>query len=86
MAVTGFGHIGMSSIKFQSHSASSPALSKAMNSDFMVDHAIHICLEDFHDIAPPPKVNIYPLVDLDSKLSKIQLASLNPSIKDGYLV
>ena len=71
MAVTGFGHIGMSSKKFQSHSVSSPALSKAMNFDSMVDHAIHVCLEDFHDISRPPKVNIYPLVDLDSKLSEI---------------
>ena len=76
----------MSSRRFQSHSASFPALSKAMNSDSMVDHAIHICLEEFHDIVVPPKVNIYPLIDLDSKLSEIQLASLNPSIKDGYLV
>ena len=71
MAVTSFGHIGMSSRKFQSHSTSSPALSKAMNSDSMVDRVIHVCLEDFHDIARPPKVNIYPLVDLDSKLSEI---------------
>ena len=86
MVVTGFGHIGMSSKRFRSHSASSPALSKAMNSDSMVNHAIHVCLEDFHDIVVPPKVNIYPLVDLDSKLSEIQLASLNSSIKDGYLV
>ena len=86
MAITGFGHIGMPSIKFRSHSASSPALSKAMNSDSMVDRAIHVYLEDFHDITAPPIVNIYPLVNLDSKLSEIQLASLNPSIKDGYLV
>ena len=86
MAVTSFGHIGMSSIKFQSHSASFPALSKARNSDSMVKNAIHIYLKDFHDIAPPPKVNIYPLVDIDSKLSEIQFASLNPSIADGYLV
>ena len=86
MALTDFGHIGMSSRKFQNHSASSLALSKAMNFDSMVDRAIHVFLEDFHDIYAPPKVNIYPLVDLDSKLLEIQLASLNPSITDGYLM
>ena len=86
MAIIGFGHIGMSSRKFRSHSASSPALSKAMTSNSMVDRAIHVCLEDLHDIVALPKVNIYQLVDLDSKLSEIQLTSLNPSITDRYLV
>ncbi|CAL2252328.1 unnamed protein product [Prunus armeniaca] len=47
------GHIGISSKKFLSHSASSPALSKAMNSDSIVDRAMHVCLEDFQDIAAP---------------------------------
>ena len=63
-----------------------PYLRLAMNFDSMVDHAMHVCLKDFHDIVVPPKVNIYPLVDLDSKLSKIQLTSLNPSIINGYLM
>ena len=37
--------------------ASSPALSKAMNSDSIVDRAIHVCLEDFQETAPPPSMN-----------------------------
>ncbi|CAL8148196.1 unnamed protein product [Prunus armeniaca] len=80
------GHIGISSKKFLSHSASSPALSKAMNSDSIVDRAMHVCLEDFQDTAAPHNVNTYPLVDLVSVLSEIQLASLYPSNIGGYLL
>ena len=58
-----FGPKWISSKKFRSHSASSPALSKAMNSDSIVERAIHLCLDDFQDIAPPPIVKMYPLVD-----------------------
>ena len=43
---------GISSKKFQSHLASSPALSKVMNSDYIVERAIHVCLDDFEDISP----------------------------------
>ena len=53
---TCFRHIGMSSNKWRSYSASSPALSKAMNSDFIVDRAMHVCFEDFQEIATPPRV------------------------------
>ena len=66
------------------HSASSPALSKAMNSDFIVEQTIHVCLKDFQDSAAPPRVNTYPLVDFDSSESVIQLASLYPSRTGGY--
>lgn len=59
---------------------------RAINSDSMVDRAIHVYFEDFHDTAAPPRVNTYPLVDLVSKLSEIQLASLNPSSTCGYFV
>src|SRR5262249_6607117 len=76
IAVTGLGHTGMSSKKFLSHSASSAALSNAINSDSIVDRAIHVCLEDFHETAAPPNVKTYPLVDLVSVLSEIQFASL----------
>ena len=66
MVVTGFGHIGISSKKFLSHSDLSLALFKAMNFDSIVDCAIHIYLVDFLEIVAPPKVNVYPLVDLVS--------------------
>ena len=78
--------MGTSSKKSLSHSASSPALSRAINSDSIVDRAMHVCLEDFQDIAAPPKVNTYPLVDFVSVLSDIQFASVNPSSTGEYLV
>jgi hypothetical protein len=46
------------------HSASTRAMSKAVSFAFMVDLIKMICLlQDLHDIAPPPKVNTYPLVE-----------------------
>ena len=48
---------------FGAISASSSTLSKAMNLDSIVERAIHVCLDDFQDIAPPPIVKMYPLVD-----------------------
>ena len=39
----------------KSHSAS-PALSKSINSDSIVDRVIQVCLKDFQDTAPPPRV------------------------------
>ena len=86
IADTGFGQFGISSKKCRNHSASSPALSKAMNSDSIVDLAIQVCLEDFHDTAAPPSINTNPLVDFESFESEIQLASLYPSSTAGYLV
>ena len=68
----------------KSHSTSSPALSKAMNSDYIVERVIHVCLKDFQATAAPPKVNTYPLVDFDFSKSAIQLASLYPSSISGY--
>ena len=78
MAGTGFGHNGISFKNYQSHSASSLALSKAMNSDSIVEQAIHVGLKDFQDTAALPRVNTYLLVDFDSLESTIQLASLYP--------
>ena len=78
VAITGFGHNGISFKNCQSHSASSLTLSKAMNSDSIVEQAIHVCLKDFHDTAALPRVNMYPLVDFDFSESAIQLASLYP--------
>ena len=84
MVGTGFGHNGISFKNCRSHSASSPTLSKTMNFDSIVKRAIHVCLEDFQDIAAPPRANTYPLVDFDSSESAIQLASLYPSSTGGY--
>ena len=66
MAAAGIGHNGISCKNRRSHSASSPTLSKAMNSDSIVKRAIHVCLKDFQDTAAPPRVNTYLLVDFDS--------------------
>ncbi|KAK9133988.1 hypothetical protein Scep_013516 [Stephania cephalantha] len=49
IAVTGFGQQGISSKKFLSHS-NFFCLVKAMNSDSMVDRAIHVCFVDFQEI------------------------------------
>ena len=51
------GHLGMSSRKWCSHFASSPHLSSAINSDSIVDLAIAVCFEDFHDTIAIPNVN-----------------------------
>jgi hypothetical protein len=47
IAVTSFYQLGIFSKKFLSHYTSSSALSKAINSDFIVNMAIQDCLEDF---------------------------------------
>ena len=83
---TDFGHIGISSRKRRSHSASFLALSKAMNSDSLVDLAMQVCLEDFQDRAIPPRVKTYPLVDFESLVSDIQFASQYPSSTAGYQI
>ena len=75
IAGTGFGHIRMSSKKWRTHYAYSPALSKAMNSDSIVDRAIHVCFVDFQETTVPPRVKTYPLVDFESLVSDIQLGS-----------
>ncbi|XP_071727656.1 uncharacterized protein [Rutidosis leptorrhynchoides] len=62
------------------------ALSKAMNSDSIVDLAITACLNDVHDIVAPPSVNKYPLVALESFVSDIKFASQCPLITAGYLL
>ena len=84
LAGTGFCHNGISSKICRSHSSSSPALSKAMNSDFIVEWAMHIYLNDFQDTAAPPRVNTYPLVGFDSSESAIQLVSLYPLSTGRY--
>jgi len=55
-----------------------------MNSNSIVEQAIHVCLKDFQDIAAPLRVNMYPLVDFDSSESAIQLASIYSSSAGEY--
>ena len=86
MAFTGFGLNGMSLRKFQSHSVSLLALSRMINSDSIVDRAMHIFFVDFHDAITLLEVNTYLLADLVFKLTMIQLVSQNPSCIGGYLV
>ena len=62
----GLGQNEKSSKKLRRHSASSNALFKAMNSYSIVERAIHVGLDDFQDIAPPPIVKTYPFVDFVS--------------------
>lgn len=56
-----------------------------MNSNSMVYLANNVCLKDFQDIAAPPSVKIYPLVDFELFESNIQFASLYPSKTTGSL-
>jgi len=56
----------------------------AINSDSIMERAIHVCLEDFQDTAARPRINTYPLVDFDSSESGIQLVSLYHSSTGGY--
>lgn len=48
-------HIDTSSKRLLNHSVSYPTNSKIINSDSMVERAIHVWFEDFHYIIPHPK-------------------------------
>ena len=54
---TGLGQDEISSNKFRSHSTSSPALSKEINLDSIVEQAKHVFLDDFKEIVPLQSVN-----------------------------
>ena len=71
IAGKGIVQIRMSSKKLRRHSASYPVLSNAINSDSIVDLAMHVCLEDFQETAAPPRVKTYPQVDFESLVSDI---------------
>jgi len=73
MTGTGLGYNGISFKNYQSHSASSLPLSKAINSDSIVERAIQVCLEDFQGTIALPRVKMYPLVDLNSSESAIPI-------------
>ena len=70
---------------WRSHSASSVALSRAINFDSIVNRAKHVYLEDFQDITTPPSMKTYPLVDFESFIDDIWFASQYPSSTVGYL-
>ncbi|KAG6485172.1 hypothetical protein ZIOFF_053702 [Zingiber officinale] len=53
-----FDHLGISSKNCRSHSASSPYLSRATNSDSIVDLVITVCLEDFQEMTAPARRDI----------------------------
>ena len=59
---TGFSTTGKSIKSSCSHYASKVAISKAVSSASIVDLVKIVCLQDLHDIAPPPRVNTNPLV------------------------
>jgi hypothetical protein len=69
----------MSNNIFLSHSASFPAAANAINSDSIVECEIHVCFFEAQQMAPPPRVNTQPDVDLLSLVLIIQLASEYPS-------
>ena len=52
-----------------------PQLYLMLNSDSIVDLAIHVCFEDFQDTTAPLSVKTYPLVDFESFESDIQFVS-----------
>ena len=65
------GHSGISSKIYRSHSASSTALSKAINSDSIVERSMHVYLKDFQETATPSRLKMYLLIDFDSSESAI---------------
>ena len=74
---------GISQRKSFIHSASFPVSAKATNSDSIVECVMQVCFLDLQEIAPPPKVNTQPDVDLFSPKLDIQLASVYPSKRAG---
>nr|GFA08638.1 zinc finger, CCHC-type [Tanacetum cinerariifolium] len=58
----GFGHIGISCIKFLSHSASLPAAANATNLDSIVEPVMHVCFLEAHEMEPLLIRNTHPLV------------------------
>ena len=75
--------MGIEDNKFLSHLASKNVISRAISYVLMILIAIIVCFTDYQEIALPLRVNTYPKVDLISKKSYIQLASLYPSRTTG---
>jgi hypothetical protein len=78
MADIGCGHKFMSNDIFLSHSAYFLATVNAINSNSIVEYEIHVCFFDAQEMAPPPRVNTQPDVDLLSLI--VTYASNSTSI------
>ena len=87
MAGISLGYKGISSRNYRNHFTFSPALFKAINFDSIVEWVTQVCLEDFQDIAAPPRVKMYPLVDFDFSESAIQLhhCTLQVQVNTSYI-
>jgi hypothetical protein len=46
----------------QSHSASAMVVSNVVSYASLVDHVKMVCLQDFHEIVPPPSEDTYPMM------------------------
>jgi hypothetical protein len=62
IAGIGFSITGKFIRSSQSHSASTPPVSNAMNSASIVDLVKMVYLQDFQETMPPPSKNAYPLM------------------------
>ena len=71
-----FSHSGISFKNYRSHYASSPALSKAINFDSIVEWDMQVCFENFQDNIALRRLKMYLLIDFNSSESAIQFASL----------
>jgi hypothetical protein len=76
IAGTSFCQLEIFSKIFQSHFDFSPTLSKAINSNTIVDLAMQVCLEDFKEIVALLVIKINPFVDFKSLVTYIQLTLL----------
>ena len=85
IAGIGFSTIGKSINSSLNHSSLEEVVSRAVSSASMVDFVSIVCLQDLQETAPPPNVNIYPLVAFSSSASIIQFESLYPSSTPGTL-
>jgi len=76
IAGTSFCKLEIFSKNFQSHFDFSPTLSKAINSNTIVDLAMQVCLEDFKEIVALLVIKINPFVNFKSLVTYIQLTLL----------
>jgi hypothetical protein len=76
IAGTSFCQLEISSKTFQSHFDFSPTLSKAINSNTIVDLAMQVCLEDFKETVAFLVIKMNPLVDFKSLVTYIRLTLL----------
>ena len=75
----GLIHKEISAKRFLNHSTSKLTFSKTINSVSIANRVMQVCLVDFPEIALPPRMKTYPLVDFISFEFEIQFVSLNLS-------